>query len=132
MADVDKVPIPEVPTIAGAEIVQHPGSGRDCLLVTTEDGERVAFGFEIESESPGLVTIDPNLWLAASQASAPERTDLGFEAERGTADDWLQALVAHPVAFEWLTSIKHSHPAEYHRWFSQDEYDDGGEGGGYA
>jgi hypothetical protein len=31
-----------------------------------------------------------------------------------------------------LTRIKHSHPREYHRWLSQDEYDEGGEGGGYA
>jgi len=130
MADATEVPIPEVPTISDAEIVQHPGSGRDCLLATTEDGERVAFGFEIESDSPGLVVIDPRLWLAAGEAGAPERTDLGFEAERGTADDWIQALVAHPVAFEWLTRIKQSHPGQYHRWFSQDEYDDGGEGGG--
>ena len=58
--------------------------------------------------------------------------DVTSEAERESADDWLQALVAHPVAYEWLTRIKHSHPRESHRWLSQDEYDEGGEGGGYA
>jgi hypothetical protein len=121
-----EVPIPEVPTIVDAEILKHPASGSDCLLATTEDGDRVAFGFEIESESPGLVFVEPSLWL---ETPAPEQSDVAFQAERGLADDWLQAVVAHPVGFDWLTVIKHAHPAEYDRWFSQAEYDDGGEGG---
>ncbi|MDQ3876154.1 MAG: hypothetical protein M3322_11535, partial [Actinomycetota bacterium] len=58
-----EVPIPEVPSIADARVVKHPTSGRECLLVTTEDGERVAFAFEVVSDTPGLAIVDPNLWL---------------------------------------------------------------------
>ncbi len=125
------VPIPEVPVLASAEIVQHPTSGADCLLATTEDGERVAFGFEVEGDAPGLDVVDPGLWLAAAETGeAPETSPLRFDAvEQPRADDWLQALVAHPVAAEWLAGIKREHPDAYHRWFAQVDYDEGGEEG---
>ena len=124
------MPIPEVPTIADATIVRHPTSGRECLLVTTEDGDRVAFAFEVESERPGIEIVDPALWLAASEHGSPEHSDLRFEAvEDARADDWLQALVTHPLASEWLASIKRAHPDAYHEWFAQTDYEGGGEEG---
>jgi len=127
--DVD-VPIPEVPALVDAQVVRHPQSGRDCLLATTEEGERVAFGFELESDSPGVVLVDPRLWLAAAAEGEPEHSPLRFDAvEDPRADDWLQALLAHPVAAEWLGGIKRDHPEEYHDWFAQTEYDEGGEEG---
>src|SRR5258707_12942894 len=85
-----EVPIPEVPTIVDAEILQHPGSGSDSLLVTTESGDRVAFGFEVESGSPGLVFVEPSLWL--QPADSAEQSDVAFQAEHGVADEWLQAV----------------------------------------
>ena len=130
--DHPELPIPEVPSIADARIVQHPTSGRECLLVTTEDGERVAFAFEVESDTPGLAIVDPALWLAApdSEETSPERSPLGFAAvEEPRADDWLQGLIAHPVGAEWLSEIKRAHPDAYHRWFAQDDYEEGGEEG---
>ena len=130
--DHPELPIPEVPSIADARIVQHPTSGRECLLVTTEDGERVAFAFEVESDTPGLAIVDPALWLAApdSQETPPERSSLGFAAvEEPRADDWLQAVIAHPVGAEWLSGIKQAHPDAYRRWFAQADYEDGGEEG---
>ena len=124
------VPIPEVPTIVDATVVQHPVSGRDCLLATTADGERVAIGFEIESDRPGLVLVDPGLWLAAAEAGAPEESPLRFEAvEDAMADDWLQPVIAHPAGSEWLGRIKREHPEAYHEWFAQTQYDEGGEEG---
>lgn len=123
-----EVPIPEVPTIVEASIVQHPASGRDCLLVTTEDGEKVAFGFEVESDSPGLSVVDPRLWLAAAAEEEPDHSREGIAAvEDAWADDWLQALVSNPVGSEWLAGIKRAHPDAYHHWFAQDEYEEGGE-----
>jgi hypothetical protein len=125
-----EVPIPEVPTIADATIVRHPTSERDCLLATTEDGERVAFGFEVESDRPGLVRVDPGLWLTAAETGAPEKSPLRFDAvEDAMADDWLQAIVAHPVGSEWLQAIKQEHPDAHHEWFAQTDYDEGGEEG---
>ena len=121
------IPIPEVPALAGATIVEHPQSGRDCLLVTSEEGERVAFAFEIESDAPGLAIVDPRLWLAAGDS--PEHSDARFEAFEAAADEWLQAIVAHPVGAEWLSRIKHAHPEAYHEWFAQTGYDEGGEEG---
>jgi len=128
---VGDVPIPEVPALADATIVRHPESGRDCLLATTEDGRRVAFAFEIESDTPGVSIVDPALWLgAAAVEGAPEHSEMRFEAvEEAQADDWIQALVAHPVANDWLAEIKRAHPAEYHEWFSQEHYEEGGEQG---
>jgi hypothetical protein len=127
--DVPELP-PEVPGIASATIVQHPTSGRDCLLATTEDGDRLAFGFEIESDSPGLVIVDPGLWLTAGEDGSPEHSALGSEAvEEPRADDWLQAILADPVGAEWLGGIKRSHPDAYHAWFAQTEYEEGGEEG---
>ena len=125
------VPFPETPALAEASIVRHPQSGRDCLLAATEDGRRIAFAFEIESDTPGVSIVDPALWLdAAAGEGAPEHTEAGFEAvEEARADDWLQALVAHPVANEWLSGIKREHPDAYHEWFSQGQYDEGGEQG---
>ena len=120
------VPIPEVPTLADATIVQHPRTGRDCLLATTEDGERVALGFEAESDAPGLELVDPKLWLEAPD----EESELAFDAvEEAQGDDWLQAVVAHPVGAEWLARIKEEHPDAYHTWFAQAGYDEGGEEG---
>jgi hypothetical protein len=117
-----EVPIPEVPSIAEATIVQHPESGRECLLVTTEEGEKLAFGFEVKGDMPGLEIVDPALWLT----NGPRR----FAAvEEANADDWLQAVVVHPVGAEWLSRIKEAHPEAHHSWFAQTEYEDGGEGG---
>jgi hypothetical protein len=121
---------PEVASIVAATIVEHPTSGRDCLLATTETGDRVAFGFEVESDSPGLVLVDPQLWLAAAEQGPPERSSLRFAAvEEPRADDWLQAVIAHPVGAEWLSAIKEAHPGAYHQWFAQEDYEEGGEGG---
>jgi hypothetical protein len=122
------VPIPEVPTIVDATIVEHPQTGRECLLATTENGERIAFAFEVESSLPGAVIVDPALWLNAPGAGAPEQSPARFEAvEEPQADDWLQALITHPVSAEWLSRIKDEHPDAYHRWFAQEEYEEGGE-----
>ena len=130
MIEPPEVPIPEVPTILDAAIVKHPTSGADCLLATTEDGEQVAFGFEAESATPGLLVVDPKLWLEAAEAGPPEESPLAFEAvEDPWADDWLQAVVAHPVGAEWLAGIKSEHPDAYRQWFAQTEYDEGGEEG---
>ena len=128
MTELD-VPFPETPALAEASIVQHPRTGHECLLAMTEDGQELAFGFEVESDKPGLVTVDPRLWLTADD-DAPERSDVRFEAvDQAQADDWLQAIVAHPVGDEWLKRIKHEHPDEFHRWFAQEDYDEGGEQG---
>ena len=124
------VPIPEVPTIARATIVRHPTSGQDCLLATTDAGEQLAFAFEVDSDSPGLELIDPELWFPAAEEGALERSPLRFEAvEEARADDWLQAVVSDPVGAEWLAGIKDEHPTAYHKWFAQREYDEGGEEG---
>ena len=130
MPERPEVPFPEVPAIADASIVREPRTGHDCLLVTTERGEQLAFGFEAESDSPGLEIVDPALWLAAGADGATEESELRFEAvEQAQADDWLQALVAHPVAAEWLGRIEEAHPDAYHKWFAQERYDEGGEEG---
>lgn len=125
------VPIPEVPELVDATIVRHPESGRDCLLATAADGRRVAFAFEIDSDTPGVSIVDPGPWLdAAAAEGSPEHSDVRFDAvEDARADDWIQALVAHPVANEWLSEIKRQHPAEFHEWFAQEHYEEGGEEG---
>ena len=121
---------PEVAGLAEARIVRHPASGRDCLLAITEDGERVAFGFETQSDAPGLELVDPDLWLAAAENGSPERGPFRFAAvEDPRADEWLQALLAHPVGADWLQSIKRAHPEAYHQWFAHEDYEEGGEGG---
>ena len=117
------MPFPEVPTLAEASVVRHPQSGRECLLATTESGRHIAFGFEVDSDRPGLEIVDPRLWLTAD---AGERMRAVEEPE---ADDWLQALITHPVAAAWLGTIKREHPDAYHHWFAQNEYDEGGEEG---
>ena len=128
--DVPEVPIPEVPTIAEATIVPHPKSGSDCLVVTTEEGERVGFGFEVESDSPGLEIVDPELWGVAADRGSPEQGTLRFAAVvEAMADDWLQAVSTHPVGAEWLSRIKRAHPDAYHEWFAQTRYEEGGEEG---
>lgn len=122
------VPFPETPKLVEARIAAHPGGGRDCLLATTENGERLAFGFEAESDRPGLQIVDPRLWLDA--AREPEDSPLVFDAvEEINADDWLQAVVTHPVGNEWLERIKEQHPAAYETWFGQRQYETGGEEG---
>ncbi len=124
------VPIPEVPTIVDATIVQHPISGRDCLLATTEGGEQLALAFEVDSDTPGLATVDPRLWAEAAREPSPEHSPLRFEAfDEAQADDWLQAVVAHPVGAEWLNGVKQRHPEAYHHWFAQEDYEEGGEEG---
>ncbi len=128
--EASEVPFPEVPAIADAAVVRHPDTGADCLLVTTERGEHLAFAFEVESDMPGIETVDPLLWLAAADEGSPEHSSLRFQAvEDARADDWLQALVSHPVAAEWLGEIKREHPDAYHKWFAQTEYESGGEEG---
>lgn len=127
-AGVNYVPFPETPKLVDARILAHPGGGRDCLVATTEDGRRVAFGFEAESDRPGLELVDPQLWLEA--AREPEDSAQVFDAVKETnADDWLQAVVTHPVGKEWLDGIKEQHPSAFETWFTQRQYDTGGEQG---
>jgi hypothetical protein len=122
------VPFPETPKLVEARIAAHPSGGRDCLLATTEDGRRLAFGFEAESDRPGLMLVDPQLWLDA--ADEPLDSPKVFDSvEEINADDWLQAVVTNPVGNEWLERIKEEHPAEYETWFSQRQYEAGGEEG---
>ena len=124
------MPIPEVPTIVDAEVVEDPRGGHDLLLATTNAGERVAFGFEVESDDPGIVRVDPGLWQVANEAGASEDDASRFDAVvDARADDWLQALVAHPVSAKWLTRIKEAHPDAHHSWFAQTDYETGGEQG---
>lgn len=131
MTDVDAedlVPFPETPALIDARIAAHPSGGRECLLATTEDGRRLAFGFEAESDRPGLEIVDPQLWLEA--AAEPEDSPLVFDAVKEiNADDWLQAVVTNPVGNEWLERIKAEHPAAYETWFTQRQYETGGEEG---
>jgi hypothetical protein len=123
-------PIPEAPALVDAEIVRHPTSGHDCLLAATEDGRRVAFAFETESAAPGLVLVDPRLWLDAAETGDPEHGEAAFAAvDEAWADDWLQAVVVDPVGSEWLARIKRAHPDAYHEWFAQTQYEEGGEQG---
>ena len=97
----DFVPFPETPTLLEARIAAHPAGGRDCLLATTADGQRLAFGFEAESDRPGLEIVDPQLWLEAGRE--PEDSPRVFEAVKEiNADDWLQAVFTNPVGNEWL------------------------------
>jgi hypothetical protein len=124
----DLVPFPETPALADARIAAHPDGGRECLLATTDDGRRLAFGFEAESARPGLLLVDPQLWLAA--ADEPESSPQVFDAvEEANADDWLQAVVTHPVGSEWLERIKEEHPSAFETWFTQRQYESGGEEG---
>lgn len=122
------VPFPETPRLVDARIVEAPAGGRDCLLATAADGRRVAFGFETEGDRPGLEIVDPDLWLEA--AGEPADSAKVFDAvETANADDWLQAVVTHPVGNEWLERIKAAHPAAFESWFAQTGYDEGGEQG---
>ena len=122
------VPFPETPKLVDARIAAHPAGGRDCLLATTEDGQRLAFGFEAESDRPGLEIVDPQLWLDA--AREPEDSPLVFESVKEiNADDWLQAVVTNPVGNEWLERIKEKHPTAFETWFTQRQYETGGEEG---
>jgi hypothetical protein len=122
------VPFPETPKLVEARIAAHPAGGRDCLLATTEDGQRLAFGFEAESDRPGLQLVDPQLWLEAGRepADSPQVFDA---VEEINADDWLQAVVTNPVGNEWLEQIKAEHPTAYDTWFRQCQYETGGEEG---
>jgi hypothetical protein len=122
------IPFPETPKLVEARILARPGGGRDCLLATTEDGRRLAFGFEAESDRPGLEIVDPRLWLEA--ADEPEDSPQVFAAVKEiNADDWLQAVVTNPVGNEWLERIKEKHPQAFETWFSQRQYESGGEEG---
>ena len=127
----DDVPLPpEAPVVVNARIVQHPESDQSCLLVTTEEGEHLAFGFEIDSDAPGLVIVDPRLWLEAAREGVAEAGELQFDAvTEAWPDEWLQTLVADPVGAEWLDGIKSEHPVAYSAWFGQTDYEEGGEGG---
>jgi hypothetical protein len=112
--------IPEVPALAEARIVLHPQTGRECLLATDEDGARHAFGFEVEGTEPGLLLVDPALWLEGEAQEA---------VEDAWADDWLPAISVHPVGDEWLGRIKEAHPEAFHTWWAQAHYEEGGEEG---
>lgn len=131
MTDVsgeDFVPFPETPKLVDAHIAAHPSGGRDCLLAATEDGQRLAFGFETEGDRPGLQIVDPQLWLEA--ASEPADSPRVFDSiEEATADDWLQAVVTNPVGKEWLARIREAHPGAFETWFTQRQYETGGEEG---
>ncbi len=131
MADVpgeDFVPFPETPKLVDAHIAAHPSGGRDCLLATTENGRRLAFGFEVEGGRPGLQIVDPQLWLEAAR-EPPDSPRVFDSIEEINADDWLQAVVTNPVGNEWLERIKEEHPNEFETWFSQRQYESGGEEG---
>jgi hypothetical protein len=124
----DFVPFSETPKLVDARIEADPSGGRDCLLATTEDGHRLAFGFEAEGDRPGLQIVDPELWLEA--AREPADSPRVFESiEEVNADEWLQAVVTNPVGKEWLDGIKVAHPAAFEKWFTQREYESGGEEG---
>jgi hypothetical protein len=119
------VPFPEVPKLVEARIAADPSGGRDCLLATTGDGERLAFGFEADGDRPGLQIVDPQLWLEAGRerADSPRVFDAIVEIN---ADDWLQAIVTNPVGNEWLERIKEAYPAAFETWFTQRQYVAGG------
>jgi hypothetical protein len=122
------VPFPETPKLVDAGIAAHPSGGRDCLLATTEDGQRLAFGFEAEGDRPGLQVVDPQLWLEAAEVRA-DSARVFDSIEEINADDWLQAVVTNPVGKEWLERVKAAHPAAFETWFSQRHYEAGGEQG---
>jgi hypothetical protein len=125
------VPFFETPKLVDARIAAPPSGGRDCLLATAEDGQRLAFGFEAEGDRPGLQIVDPQLWLEA--ASEPADSPRVFDPiEEINADDWLQAVVTNPVGNEWLERIKEAHPESFETWFSQRQYETGGEQGSGA
>ncbi len=127
-SDPIDIPFPETPRLAQAEIVGGRDGGRSCLLATAEDGHRVAFGFEVEGDRPGLVLVDLARWLEAADAS--EDDPAVFDAvDEPNADDWLQAVITHPVGAQWLRAIESEHPDAYHSWFAQTDYDEGGEEG---
>jgi hypothetical protein len=107
VSNADLNPIPEVPSLVEARV---DGA---YLVATTEDGRTLTFAFEAESDRPGLVLVDRE----------------GRETTEEQADDWLQALVVHPVADEWLSRVKREHPDAYREWFTQASYDEGGEEG---
>lgn len=122
--------VPEAPAIAQASIVREPTSGRECLLATTASGEHLAFAFELGSDFPGLELVDPGPWLAAAADGAADDSTAAFAAvEESRADEWLQPLLAHPVGAEWLGHVKEESPDEFRRWFSQSDYEEGGEEG---
>jgi len=122
------VPFPETPKLVDARIAAHPSGGRDCLLATTEDGQRLAFGFETEGDRPGLQIVDPQLWLQAG--TEPTDNPRVFDSiEEINADDWLRAVCTNPVGNEWLERIKQAHPAAFETWFTQRQYETGGEQG---
>jgi hypothetical protein len=122
--------VPEAPAVTSAQIVREPTSRRECLLVTTATGERLAFAFELGSDFPGLERVDPGPWLAAAADGAPADSEAAFDAvEDARADEWLQPLLAHPVGAEWLGHIREESPEEFRRWFSQADFDEGGEEG---
>lgn len=101
----DLNPIPEVPTFVDVTIVG------DHLVATTEEGERVAFAFELAGEDPGPVRLD---------ADDLERV------EDPHPDEWLQALITHPISAAWLDRIKADHTEAFNAWFEQRDYDEGG------
>jgi hypothetical protein len=113
--------IPEVPALAEARIVEHPQTGRECLLATDEEGRRLAFAFEVQGSEPGLLLVAPGLWLEGE----PE-TDA---VEEAWADDWLPAISVHPVGDEWLGRIKEAQPEAFRTWWAQAHYEEGGEEG---
>lgn len=124
------MPFPEVPALASARIVPHPAGGRDVLLATTEDGASYAFGFELDSDRPGLVFVDPVLWLGAGDEGSPEHSGLRFAAvEDAVADDFLQAIATDPVGDEWLAALRAENPDAFRRWWRQADYEEGGEEG---
>ena len=129
--DVEDVIPPEVPALADARIVEHPASGRECLLARDEEGRRLAFAFETEGDAPGISLVDPDLWWeAADDEEPPERSARRFDVfEEPWADEWLPAITAHPVGSEWLGRIKEHDPDAFHTWFAQAQYEEGGEEG---
>lgn len=128
VVSVDELTPPESPRIVHAEIAAEPSSGRECLLVRDDDGRERAFVFEVESDTPGVSLVDPAGWRNAVRAAedSAERFEATVEAR---ADDWLPSIVAHPVGAEWLRRVADEHPAAYHAWFAQTQYEAGGEEG---
>ena len=125
---VQDVNPPESPRITYATIVGDSESGHEGLLARDERGRELAFVFEATSDAPGLSLVDPRRLQEA--ADAPDDSEERFDAViEPRADDWLPSVVAHPVGAEWLRNVQARHPAAYHAWFAQTQYETGGEEG---
>jgi hypothetical protein len=65
--------------------------------------------------------------LCHPTCSAPLRA--GQKHRMTDVSGWLQAVVTNPVGKEWLERIREAHPAAFETWFTQRQYETGGEEG---